>query len=153
MRSARPTRTSRHPLGDRRIWLDAASTPVAHARRTRARTPLRTAHLPGSGHATPRAEAISTVEDVIAPTGAVRGFRLPLRSPRRPLVRLSVVAAAVAPGRPAIAVELSETEKSWNQPVEPYQIMGPLYYVGASDLAVFLITTNEGHILVNSGFA
>jgi metallo-beta-lactamase class B len=77
-----------------------------------------------------------------------------LRPLSRPLVRLSVVAAALlASARPGPAVELSETEKSWNQPVEPYRIMGPLYYVGASDLAVFLITTKEGHILVNSGFA
>ncbi|HEY7515118.1 MAG TPA: subclass B3 metallo-beta-lactamase [Vicinamibacteria bacterium] len=51
------------------------------------------------------------------------------------------------------AAELSPTEQSWNQPVAPYRIMGPLYYVGASDLAVFLITTPEGHILINSGFA
>jgi metallo-beta-lactamase class B len=74
----------------------------------------------------------------------------------RTLARLSlfcVAAAILSPADPLLAAELSATEKSWNQPVEPYRIMGPLYYVGASDLAVFLITTSGGHILVNSGFA
>jgi len=74
-------------------------------------------------------------------------------SPRR---RSALVAAALAVAlsslpRP-VAAELSVTEQGWNQPVDPYRIMGPLYYVGASDLAVFLVTTPEGHILVNSGF-
>ena len=67
----------------------------------------------------------------------------------RALALATVAAIAV----PVVAAELSPTEQSWNQPVAPYRIMGPLYYVGASDLAVFLITTPEGHILVNSGFA
>ncbi len=79
--------------------------------------------------------------------------------PPRSLAPASRVAAAVLLALLAwqvpryCAAELSPTEQSWNQPVEPYRIMGPLYYVGASDLAIFLITTPEGHILVNSGFA
>ena len=44
-------------------------------------------------------------------------------------------------------------QRSWNQPVAPYRIMGSLYYVGASDVTAFLITTPQGHILVDSGFA
>lgn len=44
------------------------------------------------------------------------------------------------------------TSRSWNQPVEPYRIAGNLYYVGASDITSFLITTPEGHILIDSGF-
>ena len=46
-----------------------------------------------------------------------------------------------------------ETRRSWNQPVKPFRIIGNVYYVGASDITSFLITTPEGHILLDSGFA
>lgn len=42
--------------------------------------------------------------------------------------------------------------REWNQPVEPFRIAGNLYYVGASDIASYLITTPEGHILIDGGF-
>jgi metallo-beta-lactamase class B len=44
------------------------------------------------------------------------------------------------------------TSRSWNQPVEPYRIAGNVYYVGASDITSFLITTPAGHILLDGGF-
>jgi metallo-beta-lactamase class B len=44
------------------------------------------------------------------------------------------------------------TTRSWNQPVEPFHIIGNLYYVGASDITSFLITSPKGHILLDSGF-
>jgi hypothetical protein len=34
---------------------------------------------------------------------------------------------------------------------EPHKIIGNLFYVGGYDLASFLITSDEGHILVNTG--
>lgn len=48
--------------------------------------------------------------------------------------------------------QLSETERSWNQPVEPFKIAGNIYYVGASDVTSYLIATPKGHILLDSGF-
>ena len=39
-----------------------------------------------------------------------------------------------------------------NQPVEPFRIIGNLYYVGANDVTSFLIATPEGHILIDGGF-
>jgi metallo-beta-lactamase class B len=39
-----------------------------------------------------------------------------------------------------------------NRPFPPCRIIGNLYYVGASDVASYLITTPNGHILINSGF-
>jgi metallo-beta-lactamase class B len=42
--------------------------------------------------------------------------------------------------------------RSWNEPVEPFRIAGDLYYVGASDIAAYLITTPEGHIVIDGGF-
>lgn len=50
-----------------------------------------------------------------------------------------------------ISAQLSETERSWNQPVEPFKIAGNIYYVGASDVTSYLITTPQGHILLDSG--
>jgi metallo-beta-lactamase class B len=42
--------------------------------------------------------------------------------------------------------------RSWNQPVEPFRIAGNLYYVGATDIASYLITTPKGHIVLDGGF-
>ena len=39
-----------------------------------------------------------------------------------------------------------------NQPFPAYRIMGPVYYVGASDITAYLIATPAGHILINSGY-
>ena len=38
------------------------------------------------------------------------------------------------------------------QPAEPFRIAGNLYYVGASDVAAFLITGPEGHVVLDSGY-
>ena len=42
--------------------------------------------------------------------------------------------------------------RSMNRPVEPFRIIGDIYYVGASGVSSFLITTPEGHILIDGGF-
>ena len=39
----------------------------------------------------------------------------------------------------------------WEEPAEPIKIVGPLYFVGTRGLGVFLFTTPEGHILMNTG--
>jgi metallo-beta-lactamase class B len=38
----------------------------------------------------------------------------------------------------------------WTEPFPPFRIAGNLYYVGSKGLANYLITTPQGHILVNS---
>jgi metallo-beta-lactamase class B len=43
------------------------------------------------------------------------------------------------------------TARSWNQPVKPCRIIGNVWYVGASGVTSFLITTSQGHILLDSG--
>ncbi len=42
--------------------------------------------------------------------------------------------------------------RSMNRPVEPFRIIGDIYYVGASGVSSFLITTPQGHILIDGGF-
>jgi metallo-beta-lactamase class B len=38
----------------------------------------------------------------------------------------------------------------WTEPFPPFRIAGDLYYVGSRGLANYLVTTPEGHILINS---
>jgi len=38
------------------------------------------------------------------------------------------------------------------QPAEPFRIAGNLYYVGANDVAAFLVTGPEGHIVLDGGY-
>lgn len=40
----------------------------------------------------------------------------------------------------------------WNRPMEPFRLIGNIYYVGPQGLSSYLITTPEGHILIDSGF-
>jgi metallo-beta-lactamase class B len=45
----------------------------------------------------------------------------------------------------------AQNAKSWSEPFPPHRIARNLYYVGTRGLASYLITTPEGHILINSG--
>ena len=38
-----------------------------------------------------------------------------------------------------------------SQPVEPFRIIGNIYYVGARNIASYLINTPEGHIMIDTG--
>jgi metallo-beta-lactamase class B len=60
----------------------------------------------------------------------------------RPLVLLTAFAALAA----------AQNTRPDNQPFPAYRIMGNLYYVGTSDITVYLITSSAGHILINSGY-
>src|SRR5579862_1820208 len=40
----------------------------------------------------------------------------------------------------------------WNKPFPPHKVIGNVYFVGTGELGSFLITTPEGHILINSDF-
>ncbi|WP_375782550.1 subclass B3 metallo-beta-lactamase [Silvibacterium bohemicum] len=48
---------------------------------------------------------------------------------------------------------LHAVNPEWTEPFPPHRIAGNLYYVGSKDLASFLITTPQGHILINSNLA
>jgi len=40
----------------------------------------------------------------------------------------------------------------WHRAIPGFKIAGNLYYVGTADLAVYLIATPQGNILINSDF-
>ena len=42
-------------------------------------------------------------------------------------------------------------DSTWVKDQEPFRIAGNLYYVGSYELGSYLITTPEGHILINTG--
>ncbi len=44
----------------------------------------------------------------------------------------------------------AQNNPAWTKPVPPYRVIGNIYYVGSEDLASYLITTPQGHILINS---
>src|SRR5687768_14735228 len=52
----------------------------------------------------------------------------------------SIVSAEAARAQPA----------EWLEPFPPFRIAENLYYVGSKGLASYLVTTREGHILINS---
>ena len=44
----------------------------------------------------------------------------------------------------------AQATPDWTNPFPPYRIIGNVYYVGSQGLASYLITTPQGHILINS---
>ena len=51
----------------------------------------------------------------------------------------------------ALGAPLAAQREAWTRPFPGHRIIGNLYAVGTYDLAVFLITSDEGHILINTG--
>ena len=43
-------------------------------------------------------------------------------------------------------------QSDWDEPFPPHRIADNLYYVGSKGLANYLVTTTNGHILINSSF-
>jgi metallo-beta-lactamase class B len=75
---------------------------------------------------------------------AIRGRIISVKYPSLLLISLSVAPIALAQADP--------TSREWNKPVPPFRIIGNLYYVGATEVASFLITTPKGHIVIDGGF-
>jgi metallo-beta-lactamase class B len=51
-----------------------------------------------------------------------------------------------------LAMAIGQGPADWYEPFPAHKIVGNVYYVGSKDLATYLITTSDGHILINSGF-
>ena len=50
------------------------------------------------------------------------------------------------------AIALPAQVAEWNKPIPPHKVIGNVYYVGTNFLASFLITTPEGHIVINPSY-
>src|SRR4051812_40337276 len=69
---------------------------------------------------------------------------------RRVLILLLGVVAALA--LVLVGRRLNATKRGGQEPVEPFRIAGNFYYVGANDVAAFLITGPEGHVVIDAGY-
>ena len=49
------------------------------------------------------------------------------------------------------ATARAQTDSSWTQPFEPFKIADNLYFVGTRGLSSYLLTTPEGHVLIDTG--
>jgi metallo-beta-lactamase class B len=47
----------------------------------------------------------------------------------------------------------AQDRSEWTQPFPPFKLIGNVYWVGTYDLSAYLITTDAGHIVINTGFA
>jgi len=63
------------------------------------------------------------------------------------LRRLTVACGLVL----AVTAPLAAQREGWTRPFPAHRVVGNLYAVGTYDLGVFLITSEDGHILINTG--
>jgi metallo-beta-lactamase class B len=63
-----------------------------------------------------------------------------------------VVMFALLVGLVAVDGRAQNRQTDSNKPFPPHKVIGNVYYVGSERLASFLITTPDGHILINSSF-
>lgn len=61
----------------------------------------------------------------------------------KPIALALLLFSALAP--------LQAQRSNWARPFEAHRVIGNLYYVGTYDLAVYLVTSDEGHFLINTG--
>jgi metallo-beta-lactamase class B len=55
-------------------------------------------------------------------------------------------------GAALVLAQNKNSQVDWNKPFPPHKVVGNVYFVGTAELGSFLITTPEGHILINSDF-
>lgn len=68
------------------------------------------------------------------------------RVPSRLITMLAIAAVACAR-----ADSTTQNNPEWTRPFPPFKIIGNIYWVGSYDLSTYLITTPQGHILINTG--
>ena len=59
--------------------------------------------------------------------------------------------AAAAPGIPAPAPAACHDRSGWNDPAAPLRVFGNTWYVGTCGIAALLVTSDDGHVLVDGG--
>jgi metallo-beta-lactamase class B len=62
-----------------------------------------------------------------------------------------VVFAQAGPGRFISAEQDASLKGPDSEPIEPFRILANIHYVGAQNISSYLITTPQGHILVDTG--
>lgn len=71
-------------------------------------------------------------------------------APRAPNPALPPLASEEAIAA-AESAPLDPNAASWASPFEPFTVIGNIHYVGTGDVTAYLITTSEGHFLLDGG--
>jgi len=66
-------------------------------------------------------------------------------------LRRPTVAAVACLLALSLAGPVAAQPDGWARPFPGHRVIGNLYAVGTYDLAVFLVTSDEGHFLINTG--
>ena len=66
-------------------------------------------------------------------------------------LRCGLAALFLAMAAPASAQSFAEQRALWNTPVEPFRIIGNVFYVGTAHIGAYLITDGSGHVLIDGG--
>src|SRR3954451_14391180 len=75
-------------------------------------------------------------------------WRMPVKKIVMALVALLPLAGAAQAQTPKDLIEALKVK--WNTPTPPFKMFGNVYYVGTNGLASYLITSPQGHILVDT---
>ena len=77
-------------------------------------------------------------------------YRPPQNSQRMNVLKIRARLVLAALASVTSAVVSAAQSPTWTEPFPPFRIAENLYYVGSAGLASYLITTPQGHILINS---
>jgi metallo-beta-lactamase class B len=75
--------------------------------------------------------------------------RLSARIPDGGIEFEPIAGAQPGPGAAQAPADQAALMKAWVEPTEPLRIVGPIHYVGTRELGAYLITTPEGHMLLD----
>jgi len=64
---------------------------------------------------------------------------------KRLVIALAAAVLALAPAAHA------DMPANWTKPTKPYRVVGNIYYVGTEGISSWLITSSEGHVLLDGG--
>ena len=67
---------------------------------------------------------------------------------QKPILCLVILIATLQ----AQTKQAKQGKTDWNAPFPAHKVIGNIYFVGSAELASFLVTTPQGHILINSDF-
>ena len=76
----------------------------------------------------------------------------PMNTLRLLILCMAITAGALAQARQGGGARGNAAAIDWNKPFPAHTIIGNVHVVGSEQLGSFLITTSEGHILINSDY-
>lgn len=67
-------------------------------------------------------------------------------------MKRALILALALLATPAMAQQApADDNANWVRPIKPYRVVGNIYYVGSEGLSAWLITSSQGHILLDGG--